>query len=58
MPTSRFKQGTVTALRVPLFLWLAWAQALWWRTDRQGRWSDLAPVPPIGVGSVTKVAGR
>jgi hypothetical protein len=32
-------------VRVPLFLWLAEDQSLWWRADKQERWSDLASVP-------------
>ena len=42
----------------PMFLWSALGQLLWWRADRQGRWSGLASVPLVGVGSVTVVAGR
>ena len=58
MTTARIKQGIVTAVRAPLFLWLAWTQALWWGTDSKGRGPDLASVSPIGMGSVTEVVGR
>jgi hypothetical protein len=43
---------------LPLVLRSAWAQSLWWRADRQGRWSGLASVSLVGVGSVTVVVGR
>jgi hypothetical protein len=44
-------------LILPLFFWSAWARSLWWRADRQGRWSGLAYVPLVGMGSVTVVSG-
>ena len=39
----------------PLFLWSALDQLLWWRSDRQGRWSGLASVPLVNMVSVTIV---
>ena len=42
----------------PLILWSAWIQLLMWRAERKERWSVLASVPLIGVGSVTVVAVR
>ena len=39
----------------PLFLWSALAQLLWWRADRQGRWSGLASVPLVNMVLVTIV---
>jgi hypothetical protein len=50
--------GMGVGLVSPLFLWSAWAQALWWRSDRKGRWSGLDSVPLVGVESGTVVAGR
>jgi hypothetical protein len=40
------------------FLCSTWAQSLWLRADRQGRWSAIASVPLVSVSSVTVVAGR
>jgi hypothetical protein len=48
--------GKDVGLVSPLFLWSAWAQTMWWLADRQGRWSGLASVPLVGVGSVSVVA--
>ena len=45
MNTRNINQRTDTAVRVPLFLWLAEDQSLWLRGDRQERWSGLASVP-------------
>ena len=55
MPTGRFNQGNVTAVRVPLLFWLSLAQSLWWRADWKGRWSGLASVPLVGLVSATVV---
>jgi hypothetical protein len=46
------------ALVWPLFIWPACGQSLWWRADRHGRWSGLASVPLVVVGSVTVEAGQ
>ena len=57
MYTGRIELGCDTSVRVPLFLWSAWAQRLWWRADRQWRWSVQASVRLAVVGSVNVVAG-
>jgi hypothetical protein len=41
-----------------LFLWSAWAQSMWFRVDRQGRWSGHASARLVGVGSLNVVDGR
>jgi hypothetical protein len=40
----------------PLLLCSAWAQAMRWRADRQGRWFVLVSVSLVGVGLVIVVA--
>ena len=44
------------ALVSPLILRSTWAQSMWWRADRQGRWFDRSPFPMVGLVSVTVVA--
>jgi hypothetical protein len=41
-----------------LFLWSAWAQSMWFRVDRQGRWSGHASARLVGVGSLNVLEGR
>jgi hypothetical protein len=50
--------GKGVGLVSPLFLWSAWAKAMWRPADKQGRWSGLTSVLLVCVGSVTVVADR
>jgi hypothetical protein len=50
--------GNSFGLVSPLFFWSAGSQLPWWGAVRQGRWSGLASVPLVAVGSFTVVAGR
>jgi hypothetical protein len=42
-------KGKVLGLVSPLFLWSEWAHSLWWRAEKQGRWSGLASIPLVAV---------